>query len=289
MAKTIDMKKPDTHKNIAVFEEKAVRRVWHMEAWYFSISDVVQILSSSKNVKEYIKKMRSRDKELSVKWGTICTPLPMVSKDGKKREEISTDLEGIFRIIQSISSPKAEPFKRWLARVGKERVDEIQDPELAVARAKEIYDKKGYPADWVAKRMGGINVRHSLTDEWKDRGVKQGFEFAILTDEIYKRTFGVSASDYKKIKSLSKENNLGDHMDDIELILTMLGEATTTKITIENDSKDFKTLKSDANSGGRVAGNIRKDIENRTRKNVVSEKNFFKDEKHLKIKGKEGI
>jgi len=277
------MKKTDTNKSIALFEQKEVRRVWHKEMWYFSVSDIVQILSESKNVKQYIKKMRTRDEELSVNWGTICTPLPMTSKDGKTREEIAANLGGIFRIIQSIPSPKAEPFKQWLARVGKERIDEIQDPELAVTRAKEIYGKKGYSEDWVAKRMRGINVRHTLTDEWKNRGVRQGFEFAILTDEIYKGTFGVSASDYKKIKSLGKENNLRDHMDDIELILTMLGEATTTKLTEENDSREFVKLKSDAKSGGEVAGNTRKDIEKRTGKKVVTEKNFLKDKKQRKI------
>src|SRR3989344_1207342 len=176
-------KKVENTSYPTIFEKQEVRRVWHDEMWYFSVSDIVGILSESKDVKQYIKKMRARDLELSVNWGTICTPLAMISKDGKRREEIAASLENIFRIIQSISSPTAEPFKRWLAKVGKERIDEIADPELAVTRAKQIYEKKGYPKDWVDKRMRGIAVRNTLTDEWKNRGASKSIEYAILTVE----------------------------------------------------------------------------------------------------------
>ena len=229
--------------------------------------------------------MRTRDAELSFNWGTICTLVQITSKDGKKREENMSDIEGIFRIIQSIPSSKAEPFKRWLAKVGKERIEEIADPELAVTRAKEIYDKKGYPKDWVDKRMRGIAVRNTLTDEWKSRGASMSFEFAILTDEIYKAAFDKTAKEYMKHKGLDKKagDNLRDHMGDIELILTMLGEATTTKLSTEKDSHGLEALKNDAQIGGGVAGRTRKDIEQQTGKKVISNENF----KHQKLlKGK---
>jgi len=269
-------KKIKDSTKITIFEEREVRRVWHQEKWYFSVSDVVEVLSESADVKQYVKKMRTRDPELSAKWGTICTLLEVVAKDGRKRKETTADLEGIFRIIQSIPSSKAEPFKQWLARVGKERIDEIADPELAVTRAKEIYDKKGYPKDWVEKRMRGIAVRNTLTDEWKQRGVTKGLEYAILTDEIYKGTFDKTAKEYMEHKGLDKKagDNLRDHMGDIELILTMLGEATTTKVTTEKDSKGLEALKKDAQVGGGIAGRTRKDIEEKTGKKVVSKDNF---------------
>jgi prophage antirepressor-like protein len=277
------MAKKKTQQNIhpTIFEEKEVRRVWRNEKWYFSVSDVVQALTDSNDVRQYIKKMRTRDAELSRNWGTICTLVQITSKDGKKHEENMSDIEGIFRIIQSIPSPKAEPFKRWLAKVGKERIEEIADPELAVTRAKEIYDKKGYPKDWVDKRMRGIAVRNTLTDEWKSRGASMRFEFAILTDEIYKAAFDKTAKEYMKHKGLDKKagDNLRDHMGDIELILTMLGEATTTKLSTEKDSHGLEALKSDARVGGGVAGRTRKDIEQQTGKKVISGENF----KHKKL------
>lgn len=271
-------KKQADKTKITIFEEKEVRRVWHNEKWYFSVSDVVEVLSESTDVKQYVKKMRTRDLELSAKWGTICTLLEVVAKDGRRRKETTANLEGIFRIIQSIPSPKAEPFKQWLARVGKERIEEIADPELAVIRAKEIYDKKGYPKDWVDKRMRGIAVRNTLTDEWKQRGVTKGLEYAILTDEIYKAAFEKTAKEYMEHKGLDKKagDNLRDHMGDIELILTMLGEATTTKVTTEKDSKGLEALKKDAQVGGSIAGRTRKDIEEKTGKKVVSSDHFKK-------------
>lgn len=283
------MKKKQTQKNISptVFEEKEVRRTWYNEKWYFVIADVVQILTDSKDVQGYIKDMRRRDAELSTGWGQIATPLTVDTKGGVQKMNCA-DLEGIFRIIQSIPSPKAEPFKRWLAKVGKERIDEIADPELAVTRAKEIYDKKGYPKEWVDKRMRGIAVRNTLTDEWKERGVSKGFEYAILTDEIYKATFDKSAKEYMDYKNLDKKasDNLRDHMGDIELILTMLGEATTTKITTEEDSHGLFKLKKDAKVGGGVAGRTRKDIEDKTGKKVISKDNF-KNQKFLRNGKKE--
>lgn len=264
---------------ITFFEQKEVRRIWHNEQWFFSVTDVVQVLTDSVDVKQYIKKMRGRDIELSRNWGTICTLLQVVSKDGKKRQETLASIRGIFRIIQSISSPKAEPFKQWLAKVGQDRVEEIQDPEKAMARAKQIYDQKGYPEDWVAKRMRGIAIRNTLTDEWKNRGVTK--EYGILTDEIYQATFGMSAKAYKKYKSLHPEHNLRDHMDDIELILTMLGEATTTKLTQDRNSQNIPKLQVDARDGGRVAGRTRKDIEQQTNAPVINKGNFLPKQKKL--------
>jgi len=284
------MKKKEVQNNInpTIFEEKEVRRSWHDEQWFFSIIDIVGILSESPNPRRYWSDLKR--KLISEGYSELyekIVQLKLQSSDGKMYETDSSNLSGIFRIIQSIPSPKAEPFKQWLARVGQERIEEIQDPELAVTRAKEIYDKKGYPKDWVDKRMRGIAVRNTLTDEWKDRGVSKGFEYAILTDEIYKATFDKSAKEYMDYKNLDKKagDNLRDHMGDIELILTMLGEATTTKITTEEDSRGLDKLKRDANVGGGVAGRTRKDIEIQTGKKVISKDNF-KNQKFLKGKRK---
>lgn len=266
----------------AIFEENEVRRTWYNEQWFFVVEDVVQALIESKNVKDYINKMRARDPELNKGYGQFVHTLDVPTKGGKQKVNCA-NLEGVFRIIQSIPSPKAEPFKLWLAKVGKERIDEIADPELAVTRVKEIYEKKGYPKDWIDKRMRGIAIRHSLTDEWKGRGVSKSIEYAILTDEIYKATFDKTAKEYMDYKSLDKKagDNLRDHMYDIELILTMLGEATTTKITVEKDSKGFENLKTSAKVGGGVAGRTRKDIEKQTGKQVISKENF-KNQKLLR-------
>ncbi len=261
-------------KEIALFEGREIRKVWHDEKWYFCINDVVEVLTETVDPVDYIKKMKQRDEELGKGWGQIVTPLSMQTKGGKQMINCA-NLEGIFRIIQSIPSQKAEPIKLWLARVGTERLEEIQDPELAIDRAKAIYERKGYPKEWIDKRMRGINVRHSLTDEWKNRGIKKGSEFAILTDEIYKGTFDMTAQEYKKHKSLNKENNLRDHMNDIELILTMLGEATTTKFTQDRDSKEFNKIHTDAKDGGKVAGRTRKDIESQTKKGVIEKGNYL--------------
>ncbi len=259
---------------LAVFEGKNIRRTWHNEEWWFSVVDIVAVLSESNDPKQYIKKMRSRDPELSAKWGTICTPLEILAPDGKKRETNCVNTEGAFRIIQAIPSPKAEPFKLWLAKTGYERIKEIENPELAQQRMKALYAAKGYSDAWIEKRVRGIAIRDELTDEWKKRGVQEERDFAILTAEISEATFGMTPSEYKRFKGLKKEN-LRDHMDDMETVLTMLGEATTTRFTRERDSQEFPKLKTDAKDGGDVAGRTRKDIEQRLGKSVVSKENYL--------------
>jgi prophage antirepressor-like protein len=274
------MNKKTSNKKITIFEDKEIRRVWHEEKWFFVVEDVIKALIDSNDSKQYIQKMRTRDIELNQGWVQIVLTLDVSTKGGLQKM-ICADMEGIFRIIQSVSSPKAEPFKLWLARVGKERLEEIANPELAVTRAKELYEKKGYDKSWIDKRMRGIAVRNTLTDEWKNRGAK-GSDYAILTDEIYKATFDKTTKEYMDHKSLDKKagDNLRDHMGDIELILTMLGEATTTEISTTKDSQGVDALKHDAKTGGEVAGRTRKDIEEKTGKLLVSKRNF-KNKKNL--------
>jgi prophage antirepressor-like protein len=206
---------------IAIFKGKEIRKTIHDNEWWFSVSDVVEVLTDSTDPKQYIKKLRQRDQELNSYWGTICTPLAILAPDGKIRETNCANTEGIFRIIQSIPSPKAEPFKRWLAKAGYERVQEIEDPELATKRTRALYKAKGYSEDWIEKRMRGIAIREELTDEWKKRDVKQESEYAILTSEIAKAAFGITPGEHKKLKGLDREN-LRDHMNDLELIFSML-------------------------------------------------------------------
>jgi len=275
-------KKIDITKKVAIFEEKEVRRTWHDEQWFFVVEDVVQALIDSKNVKDYINKIRQRDPELGKGYGQIVHILDINTKGGKQKMNCG-NLQGIFRIIQSIPSPKAEPFKQWLAKVGQERIEEIQDPERAIIRAKKIYEQKGYNDDWIAKRMRGINVRNTLTDEWKDRGAKEGIEFAILTNEIYKGTFDMNAKQIKKYKNLSNPDNPRDHMNELELILTMLGEATTTELSQRRDSKGLPSLKKDSREGGEVAGNARKEIETKTGKKITTKVNFLEQKKNKRI------
>lgn len=260
--------------NIQLFEQKQVRTHWdgQEEKWYFSVSDVVQILSESTDVKQYIKKMRSRDTELNVNWGTICTPVVMIAADGKKRKIQAADTEGILRIIQSIPSKKAEPFKQWLAKVGRERIDEINDPEIGIDRLMETYLRKGYSVAWINQRLKSIEVRKELTDEWDKRGVKKGQEYAILTDEITKAWSGLSVKQYKVHKGLKKES-LRDNMTNLELVLNMLAEATTTEISKEKKPKTFLQSKSIAKKGGTIAGNTRKEIESQTGKRIVTSLN----------------
>lgn len=253
-----------------------MRRTWHNDQWYFVIEDVVQILVESKNVKDYINKMRRRDLELDKGYGQIVHTLDIETKGGRQKMNCGS-LQGIFRIIQSIPSSKAEPFKQWLARVGQERIEEIQDPERAIVRAKQIYEQKGYNDDWIAKRMRGINIRNTLTDQWKERGAKEGFDFAILTNEIYKGTFEMDAKQIKAFKSLDNPDNPHDHMSELELILTMLGEATTTEITTSKNAKGLPELSSAAKEGGAVAGRTRKDIETKIGKSVLSKGNLKND------------
>jgi len=265
--------KAEKPKNIAIFEDKEVRRTWHDEQWYFSIIDIVAILSESPNPRRYWSDLKR--KLISEGYSELyekIVQLKLPSLDGKLYKTDSASLSGIFRIIQSIPSPKAEPFKQWLAKVGQERIEEIQDPERAIVRAKRIYDQKGYSEDWIAKRMRGINVRNTLTDEWKGRGAKEGLDFAILTNEIYQGTFEMTAKEIKDFKNLGNPDNPRDHMNELELILTMLGEATTTKLTQVRDSKGLPFLQRDAKDGGKVAGNARKEIEVKTGKRVSTKK-----------------
>jgi hypothetical protein len=260
--------------NIAVFRGRGIRKTIHKNEWWFSVSDIVEALTDSADPKQYIKKMRQRDQELSSYWGTICTPLEIMAPDGKIRETNCANTEGIFRIIQSIPSPKAEPFKRWLAKVGYERVQEIEDPELATKRTRALYKAKGYSDDWIEKRMRGIAIRDELTNEWRQREVKGEREYAILTAEISKAAFGLTPSEYKDMKGLEREN-LRDHMTDLELIFSMLGEAATTEITRVHDAKGFDENRTSAKKGGRIAGHARKKLEKETKKKVVSSENYL--------------
>jgi len=275
--------------NLKLFESKKIRSVWNEQEqkWYFSVADVVEALTDTVNVKDYIKKMRKRDTELNFNWGTICPPLEMTAADGKKRKIQAATAEGLFRIIQSIPSPKAEPFKRWLAKVGYERLEEIENPELASKRIREIYRAKGYSDEWIEKRIRGIAVRDELTNEWKKRGVKEHIEFAILTSEISKATFGLTPSEYKEVKNLpGKGENLRDHMNDLELIFTMLGEASTTEITKKADAKGFIENKTAAKKGGKIAGDAREALEKETGKKIVSKENYMQltEKKKRKLK-----
>lgn len=260
---------------IKLFESKKIRSVWNETEgkWYFSVQDVVEVLTDSKDVKQYIKRMLSRDELLKNNWGTICTPVEMLATDGKRRKVQAADTKGLLRIIQSIPSPKAEPFKLWLAQVGSDRLDEIENPELAAKRIRELYKLKGYSDDWIEKRMRSIAIREELTDNWKTRGVKENKEYAILTAEISKATFGLTPKEYKKVKGLKREN-LRDHMSDLELIFSMLGEASTTAIVKTKNPIGFVENKKVAKQGGDVAGNARKELEQKTGKQVVSKENY---------------
>jgi hypothetical protein len=271
---------------IIVFQDRKIRRTWFNDEWWFSVSDVVEALTDSADVKQYIKKMRSRDLELNSYWGTICTPLEMIAKDGKKRKLSSANTEGIFRIIQSIPSPRAEPFKRWLAHVGYERVQEIENPELAQERVKQIYTQKGYSKSWIDKRLRGIAVRQDLTDEWQERGITTQKDFSILTAEISKASFGMTPSEYKELKGLKKEN-LRDHMTDLELIFSMLGEASTAEIERTRNPKKFAEHKRASKEGGTVAKNARLELEQKAGKKIIMAGNYLEEpEKKKRLEGK---
>lgn len=264
--------------NIKLFQDKKIRSVWNdeEEQWFFSVVDVVEALTDSADPKQYIKKLRSRDEGLNTNWGTICTPVEMIALDGKRRKIQAANVKGLFRIIQSIPSPKAEPFKQWLAQVGYERMLEIENPELAQERMKQLYEQKGYPKDWIDKRLRGIAIRQNLTDEWKKRGITEERDFAILTAEISKATFGMTPSQYKEFKGLTKKNqNLRDHMDDLELIFTMLGERVTTEISEKEAPESFTENKNVARRGGSVAGTARKATEKELGRNVSTPKNYL--------------
>ncbi|MBI2271991.1 MAG: Bro-N domain-containing protein [Bacteroidetes bacterium] len=262
--------------NIKLFESKQIRSAWDEteQKWYFSIQDVVQLLTDTSDVKDYIKKMKKRDVQLNSNWGTICPLVEMMAADGKKRKVQAANAQGLLRIIQSIPSPKAEPFKLWLAQVGSDRLDEIENPELATQRTRELYKLKGYSDDWIEKRMRSIAIREELTEEWKNRGVKEQREYAILTAEISKATFGLTPTQYKNVKGL-KSQNLRDHMTDLELIFSMLGEASTTEIVKTQNPKGFIENRKAAKQGGSVAGNARRELESRTGKKVISKDNYL--------------
>ena len=264
-------------ERIVVFQEKTIHRTWHNNEWWFAIVDVVAVLTGSVQPEGYVKDLRHRDKELAKGWGQIATPLRVETEGGVQRVNCA-NTEGLFRIIQSIPSPKAEPFKRWLAQVGYERVKEIENPELASARARELYQAKGYPQAWIEKRLRSIAVRGELTDEWQARGVEEGKEYSILTAEIARATFGVTPGTHRRLKGLDKVktgNNLRDHMTDLELIFTMLGEASTTEIARRKDAQGFDDNRSVAKEGGTIAGNARKELETKSGKPVVSKANYL--------------
>jgi DNA-damage-inducible protein D len=267
--------------HIAVFRGREIRKILHNNEWWFSIVDACAALTESADAGAYWRKLKQRLKEEGSEVVTFCHGLKLMAPDGKLRETDCANTEGIFRIIQSIPSPKAEPFKRWLAKVGYERVQEIEDPELGTKRTWALYVAKGYSDDWIEKRMRGIAIREELTDEWKKRKVGQEKEYAILTSEIAKAAFGVTPGEHKKIKGLKREN-LRDHMNDLELIFSMLGEAATTEITRVDDAKGFQKNKRAARKGGEVAGKAREDLERKTRRKVVSPENYLTTPEKIK-------
>jgi len=265
----------DEKNALVVFQDKKIRRIWYNKEWYFSVVDVVEALTNSADAKDYWYRLKKREQESSgTELSTICRQLKLASADGKYYATDCANTKDMFRIIQSIPSPKAEPFKQWLAQVGYERVQEIENPELAQKRMKEIYKDKGYSDDWIEKRVRGIAIRDELTDEWKKRGVQEKKEFAILTAEISKATFGMTPSEYQKFKGLKKEN-LRDHMDDLELIFSMLGERATTEIARTKDSIGFVENKDAAIKGGNIAGDARKKLEIETKRKVTSHENYL--------------
>ena len=264
----------DENNSIQLFEDRKIRTAWdeEKEEWYFSVQDVVAVLSESTDPKQYIKKMRARDPQLSANWGTICTPVQMLAADGKQRKVQAANTEGILRIIQSIPSPKAEPFRLWLAAVGRERIEETIDPEQAIDRALETYLKKGYSEDWIHQRILSIRVRNELTAEWQARGVEQGREYAILTDEITKAWSGMTTRQYKNLKGLKKEN-LRDNMSTLEIVLNMLAETTTTELSKAHRPEGFEESRIVARRGGKVAGDARRAIEADTGRPAVTAQN----------------
>jgi DNA-damage-inducible protein D len=268
------MNKNNSEGKMIVFDNKKIRRIWHNEDWFFSVVDVVGVLIDSGDSRKYWNKLSQRLREEGSEVVTVCHRLKLRAEDGKMRETDCVNKRSVFRIIQSIPSRNAEPFKLWLAKVGSDRIDEIENPELAQERMKELYELKGYSKEWIDKRLRGMAIRQNLTDEWDDRGVDEGVDFAILTNEISKATFGKSVGEYKKLKNLEGEN-LRDHMNELELIFGMLGEKVSTEITISKDSKGFDECVVAAKEGGDVAGNARREAEEKIGKPVVSEDNYL--------------
>lgn len=267
-------KKNMVDEDLEFFNDQSIRKVWHSgeEEWYLSVVDVVQVLTDSSDPKQYIKKMRARDKALESKWGTICTPLQMLAPDGKMRKTQAANTEGILRIIQSIPSPKAEPFKTWLAKVGAERLEEIADPEKAMERAVATYKAKGYSDKWISQRLRTIEIRKELTDEWQNAGIKESKEFAALTNILTIAWSGKSVQEYKKLKGLKKEN-LRDNMTNTELALNLLAEVSATEISRSRQPEDFSQTKEVTIAGGKIAGDARKALEEQLGHSVLSKTN----------------
>jgi DNA-damage-inducible protein D len=264
-----------------VFNNKKIRRKLVNGEWFFSVIDVVGILSESENPRDYWYKLKTREQESSgIELSTFCLQLKLEAEDGKLRETDCANKEMMFRIIQSIPSKKAEPFKLWLAKVGSERIDEIENPELAQDRMKAIYEKKGYSKEWIDKRLRGIAVRQDLTDEWKNRGIKEQIDFAILTNEISKATFGKTVDEYKKFKNL-KDENLRDHMTDLELIFNLLGEASTAEIERVQNPQEFHEHISVSRKGGEIAKNAREELEEETGESVIVDENYLTEEERI--------
>ena len=268
---------------IAIFRGKSIRKTIYQKEWWFSVVDICGVLAESPDAGAYWRKLKQRLIEEGSEVVTFCHGLKLIAPDGKMRETDCANTEGMFRIIQSVPSPKAEPLKRWLAKIGYERIQEVENPELASKRTRLLYKLKGYPDEWIEMRMRGIAIREELTDEWQKRDAKHNQDYEILTAEISQATFGLKPNEYKKIKGL-KRQNLRDHMDDFELILTMLGERTTKEIHKTKDSKGMQRLKDDARLGGEVAGTARKQIERRIGRPVISQNNFLKNRDKKKLK-----
>ena len=277
----------DENKHLVVFQDKKIRRIWHNDEWWFSVVDVVEALTESNNPRNYWSMLKTREAEQGIELSTNCVQLKLSAEDGKLRETDCANTRTLFRIIQSIPSKKAEPFKQWLAQVGYERIQEIENPELAQDRVKEYYKLKGYQKDWIDKRLRGIAIRQELTEEWKGRGITEETDFAILTNEITKATFGKTVQEYKDFKGIDKKNqNLRDHMSDWELIFTMFGEKATTDITKTRDAQGFYENKQAAQRGGQIAQNARKELEQETGERVVSKNNFLNLTEKKKLENK---
>ena len=280
------MIKMDKNNALVVFEDKDIRRVWHNNQWYFSVVDIIAALTDSSNPKNYWNMLKKRELEHEIELYTFCVLLKLRAGDRKLRETDCANTKSLFRIIQSIPSKKAEPFKLWLAQVGYERIEEIENPEIGQDRIRNYYELKGYPKDWIDQRLRGIAIRQDLTSEWKNRDIEEGNEFAILTNEISTATFGKTINEYKKFKSLQKPNqNLRDHMNDWELILTMIGEKATTDITISKDSIGLEKCKDSAKKGGTIAKNTRVELEQEIGKSLISDTNYL----HLSGKKKKSF
>lgn len=271
--------KLDQTIKIAIFRQKQIRKTIYKNEWWFVIADVIKALTDTTQPQGYIKDMRRRDPELFKGWGLIATPLSIKTGGGDQKVNCA-NTEGLFRIIQSIPSPKAEPFKKWLAKVGYERIQEIEDPELVQKRARALYKAKGYPDEWIERRMRGIAIREELTDQWQKHGIKREKEYSILTAEISKAAFGVNPSTHKKLKGLKREN-LRDHMSDLELLFSMLGEASTTEITKSEHPQGFDENKRVSKRGGKIAGDARKKLEKETGRKVVTRSNYLPKKKEL--------